>query len=220
MSLALHSFLVNSLRVDSVDATIVVDRATTEANVKSILCSALETISKTKARCDAAPHSPKRAPSSRKFRLPGSPHISKFQQSSKHSSSPPTTKPPVPPCKPPSRWMICETEQDKNRSPPPRLPRRVLSTQTMVMSQPVSCNSKAAAPPQRQPSIIESIAALPFDECGDPAAGDEEAKSSSSLSPSPVCVRDFCISRREQLIENDYLFMLGSSLDDLTIFED
>jgi len=228
----LQSFLTESLRVDRFETSIVVDNATTKANAKSILCSALETISKTKD--DAAPHSPVRSRSRRQFKLPNSPHALENQQSSatrspkpslsplrspKHQASSTCSSPQMPPATPlnksPSRWggkssSDSRTSGENERSPAPRLPRRVLSSSTML------------SPPKRKPSLslLESIAALPFD---DSSSNDNEDCDVISLSsPSSVCVRDFCKSRRQKSEkEEDYLSVLmEASWDELAIFED
>lgn len=231
MNLPLQSFLTESLRVDRFETSIVVDNATTKANAKSILCSALETISKTKD--DAAPHSPVRSRSKRQFRLPNSPHAPVYQQSCatrshkpslsplrlpKHQASSSCSSPQIPRASPldksPSRWggkssRDSSTIGENERSPAPRLPRRVLSSQMM-------------SPPKRKPSVslLESIAALPFD---DSSSNDNEDGDVISLSsPSSVCVRDFCKSRRQKSEEaEDCLsILMEASWDELTIFED
>lgn len=214
MSIALHDFLVRQLGIEAANINIVVDNASTQANVnRNILCNALAQIQKARSAHDSAPHSPRRTVS--KIRFPGSPHTSAFEQ----PRSPIRNSPAqilLAPTKSPSRWETSVAVEGM-RSPPPRQPKRVLSSKDLLTSR---SDHTFKSNGNRFNSIVARIAALPLTDFD---TDDEEETTSISdgdkLRPSisPVSVRDYCLRQQsdEALLSN-----LNSSIDDFATFED
>lgn len=236
MSSALHDFLVNTIGIEAANTVIVVDNATTTANAnRTVLCSALERIERSKGGHDSAPLTPKRTRS--KLRLPCSPHVSAFQhpESPSRNDSSKSKKglacclspSPAAHSKSPSRWESNVAIED--RSPTPRQPRRMLSSNDLLKQSFTKAGpaTRTSGSRTRKKSIVASISPLPLIEIEEEADEPEDLVSSKSRpskttaapSPSPIGVRDFCCSRR-QASDDDLLATLNASLDEWEIFED
>jgi len=239
---ALHAFLVNNLGIEAATVMIVVDNATTTANAnRTILCGALETMERSKGGHDSAPLSPRRTRS--KLRLPDSPHVSSaFEQQEpkspmRHSSinkkkgQVSCLSPSPAAVKSPSRWESNVAIAEEKRSPPPRQPKRILSSNDLLNQSctkiSLATTTRTLAGTRKTNPMVASISALPLFEMEEEEEDADEANiiatagrpNKATASPSPIGVRDFCCSSTSDE-QHDLLAMLNASFDDLEIFED